>query len=324
MGIGSLLGSGVRGYQAGVGYRQDQEDRKARNAAQEYGMQRQQVVDQRQDEEYAQGQADREEFDIPEKQAAKESRKMQRDRERLTKELGIGYASQDLNRINAVVKQLFPEEHGVSVDALPDGRFSVNSAKGQTISDTLEQVVFGKEDGSGMGLFNIINPEGVQEERTRQRTRKEKLEDSAAEYGMRGKEARDTARYSSDLRRSEPRYTMDADGNQVMVTGTNAESVMGPDGKPLRGVVPNNPAMAEDGREKARAAQMAQKAMEQASKELAGQYGEAPDPAKVQTRAMQIFRQLMSMTGDPTTGGFGGEEPADDGAEDPNAWLDQF
>lgn len=301
-GLGAAMGAGIRGAREAMDYRTQQQQ-------QQYGMQRQQTLDQRADTEFAQEQQDRVEYDLPEKRATSDDRKRARKREQANVLLAQAAARQDPKMLERVYNEFVDDGYTAKINQLPDGRFEIQHPNGAAIADSFDQLVYGKEDGTGLGLYDMINTDAAPAKRSKAADRKAKLADTQAEYTMRGKEARATADYSHGHRMQEisagrvpaPRYGMDADGNQMLIEGTSARPVMGPGGKPLTGMRPNDP---QRGREDQIAAQMASKAMQQASEEI-GAYGGTPQ--EVQVRAKEIFLGLMDLAGQQSSGGFGGE-----------------
>lgn len=179
MGIGASMGSGIRGFQQARDWR-------ANDEARQYAMERQGVDDQQRDTEFAQQQADRQEFDLPEKRDRQALTKQQRRKAQIKERIGTAYATKNLDELARIYSEDVPDGHTAKMSWTPDGMVQIDHPKGKVIA-SLDDVVFGKEDGSGAGLIDLIDLDVPMVRRSKAADRKAKLEDTSAEYGMRGK-----------------------------------------------------------------------------------------------------------------------------------------
>lgn len=178
--------------------------------------------------------SDREEFGLPEKRARADAIKQQESDRLLRVEAGQAYAALlrgDPKPTADFYTNRVADGHAANIQILPDGRIQIQHPNGSVIAKDADEVWMGKEDGTGMGLYQLAFPdqlaETVQAGRKERASRKVSLED----------EDRQNTRRMREIwaqRAPMPQYGMDADNNMVLISGTGAKPVMMGD-KPLTG-----------------------------------------------------------------------------------------
>ncbi|MBP9155517.1 MAG: hypothetical protein KBF48_11275 [Xanthomonadales bacterium] len=229
----------IDGARDGMAWR---EDREARAAA----TQRQAALDAQAQERYgmqlaehqadrAQADSDRAEFELPEKRARAAATTRQ-EKERVGREKAAAAYEALLRGDTKPTEDFYtndvPDGHDVKLQFLPDGTIQMQHPNGTAVAKNADELWFGKEDGTGLGLYQVAFPdqaiETVKAGRKERKDRETKLEDEERSNAQRMREI-------AAGRAPMPQYGMDAAGNTVLINGARAQSVMGPDGKPLQG-----------------------------------------------------------------------------------------
>ncbi len=231
----------VDGARDGMAWREDREARAAAaqrqaeldaQAQERYGMQ---LAEHQADR--AQAEADRTEFDLPEKRARAGATKRQ-EKERVGREKAAAAYEALLRGDTKPTEDFYtndvPDGHDVKLQFLPDGSIQMQHPNGTAVAKSADELWFGKEDGTGLGLYQVAFPdqaiETVQAGRKERKDRATKLEDETRSNNQRMREI-------GASRAPMPQYAMDADGNMGQVDGTSFRPVTGPDGKPMRGSI---------------------------------------------------------------------------------------
>lgn len=181
--------------------------------------------------------SDREEFGLPEKRARADAIKQQERDRALRVEAGQAYAALlrgDPKPTADFYTNRVPDGHAANIQILPDGRIQIQHPNGSVIAKDADEVWLGKEDGTGMGLYQLAFPdqlaETVQAGRKERASRKVSLED----------EDRKNTQHMREIwaqRQPMPTVGMDSEGNMGQINGTSFRPITGPDGKPVRGSI---------------------------------------------------------------------------------------
>lgn len=235
-GIGASLRAAIDGGRNGVAYLQGQ-DRMAQEQARQAEMQQRDDVQWQQGQEDRQRQvADYEEFDRPERVAGAEDRKQQRRIQELVRRAGQVYARRDLSGAEALAAEAFGGQP-VKLRQNQAGGIDIMTQSGASTAADWDELMFGKADGSGAGLYNLLDPDGIAKSVETRRGRAAVRDEKQWEFDQRDKLAqREHGRALSRMNAGrQPQYGIDAEGNTVAIDGANYKPVVGPDGKPLRG-----------------------------------------------------------------------------------------
>lgn len=235
-GIGASLRAAVDGGRDGLAYTQGQDRMKREQARQMELQQRDDVQWQQGQDDRQRQQADYEEFDRPEKVAGAEDRKQQRRVQEMIRRAGQVYARQDLAGAEALATEAFGGKP-VKLRQNQAGGIDIMTQSGASTAADWDELMFGKADGSGMGLYNMLDPDGIAQSVEKRRDRTAARDEKEWEFDQRDELAqKEHGRAMSRIGASrQPQYGIDAEGNTVAIEGTNFRPVVGPDGKPLRG-----------------------------------------------------------------------------------------
>jgi len=176
---------------------------------------------------------DYEEFDRPrmkdEKDARSEARRLQQTRVKAARALAAASRG-DLGPTMALYRDDVPDSYEAMMEWTPDGKVKVWHPKGAFVADSVDDLYFGKADGSGLGLMHMLGIADPAEAVSEKRSRAQKIEDETRSNNQRMREIQ-------AQRAPMAQYGIDAHGNTVLINGTSARQVMGDDGKPLRGAM---------------------------------------------------------------------------------------
>lgn len=176
---------------------------------------------------------DYEEFDRPrmkdEKDARSEARRLQQTRVKAARALAAASRG-DLGPTMALYRDDVPDGYEAMMDWTPDGKVQVQHPKGAFVADSVDDLYFGKADGSGLGLMHMLGIADPAEAVSEKRSRAQKIEDETRSNNQRMREIQ-------AQRAPMAQYGIDAQGNTVLINGTSARQVTGDDGKPLRGAM---------------------------------------------------------------------------------------
>lgn len=239
-GLGAAIGAGLQGYRQGKDWQEGNQD-------QQHQRERQQVTEQRQDTQYEQQQSDRQEFALPAQRAEASSRETAIKRDQMRRALSQAAARKDLAGIASIYNDGVDDGHTAELQWTPDGKVQIKHSSGQTAVVPFEDVVWGKQDGTGLGLWDMLDPDHLAARRDKGADRTAKMEDSKLDYGMRadlakteyGLRAQEISQQGAQQRELETlrggQSFADDAGNMYMLRpdGT-AKPVAGPDGAPMK------------------------------------------------------------------------------------------
>lgn len=230
-GLGRSLGAGAAGARQALDFQNQQEDRRLQQQTYAADQARQAQLDSmdrtlfdQQSQQFAQQQADRSEFGLPDARDAREQRKTQRDREKAILKLGRAYATKDIGSLNELVDQFIP---GASLNQAGEDNYVIRTSDGREVpAGGWEAAVWGDQKTGKPGFYQVVNPDDGIAERKDKNKRAVSREDTDYRHKLRLGEI-------AARRRPMAQYGIGPNGEQLLFDGTRASLVLGPDGTPI-------------------------------------------------------------------------------------------